>query len=390
MFLICWDPSRGLHILAKHIRERLGYIAEELKDYDIVALQEVWKDDDFSFLAQRLQDSLPYSHYFHSAIIGSGLCIFSRYPTMTAFTHQFSVTGGISDFTDGEIFAGKGILGCRIQTPVGNVVVYTLHVNPRCRDSQLFECVQFVERSRGNDMIIVTGDFNTKPSHAAYSMMIKCLNLKDVYEDNPVDTCDLPTNIFTLRRMTPKRIDFIMYSDEYCPQHSLSLQHRRLSLSGHIPGKSFPYSDHEGVEANFLVERMAEPIEVPERGLDDEAMQILLNVSQNIKQRKAKYQRTKPGMFGMWFILGVVSLFTALLLSNHYLVTFLASYYLHWMCTLTTGLVYAGSILHIFRMFSDVQLVHGMEANLFEIRTLLNYGKGHHRHRDGSNATLIQ
>jgi endonuclease/exonuclease/phosphatase family metal-dependent hydrolase len=41
MFLICWDPSRGLHILAKHIRERLGYIAEELKDYDIVALQEV-------------------------------------------------------------------------------------------------------------------------------------------------------------------------------------------------------------------------------------------------------------------------------------------------------------------------------------------------------------
>ncbi len=65
----------------------------------------------------------------HSAIIGSGLCIFSRYPTMTAFTHQFSVTGGISDFTDGEIFAGKGILGCRIQTPVGNVVVYTLHVS---------------------------------------------------------------------------------------------------------------------------------------------------------------------------------------------------------------------------------------------------------------------
>ena len=32
---------RGLHYLALRIRERLGHIADELKNYDIVGLQEV-------------------------------------------------------------------------------------------------------------------------------------------------------------------------------------------------------------------------------------------------------------------------------------------------------------------------------------------------------------
>ena len=34
-------PGRGLHYVSLRIRERLGYIAEELKGYDIIGLQEV-------------------------------------------------------------------------------------------------------------------------------------------------------------------------------------------------------------------------------------------------------------------------------------------------------------------------------------------------------------
>ena len=34
--------SRGLHYVSLRIRERVGYIAEELKSYDIIGLQEVW------------------------------------------------------------------------------------------------------------------------------------------------------------------------------------------------------------------------------------------------------------------------------------------------------------------------------------------------------------
>ena len=38
-FLCVWD--RALHWQSIQIRERLGYIVEELKSYDIVGLQEV-------------------------------------------------------------------------------------------------------------------------------------------------------------------------------------------------------------------------------------------------------------------------------------------------------------------------------------------------------------
>lgn len=63
-------------------------------------------------------------------------------------------------------------------------------------------------------MVLCMGDFNTKPTHLAYSIMTKCLRLKDTFEDDPVDTCDLKSNLFTVERMTPKRIDFIFYSNE--------------------------------------------------------------------------------------------------------------------------------------------------------------------------------
>ena len=95
--------------------------------------------------------------------------------------------------------------------------------NPKNRDSQLFEIFQFVEQTRANQPVILMGDFNTKPRHLAYNVLTKCLGLRDVYDDNPVDTCDLTTNVYTEKRMTPKRIDFILFSDEYCPSHSVSL-----------------------------------------------------------------------------------------------------------------------------------------------------------------------
>ena len=50
------------------------------------------------------------------------------------------------------------------------------------------------------------------------------LSLQDVFEDFPVDTCDLMSNIYTVRKMTPKRIDFILYSDELSTTTTLRLQ----------------------------------------------------------------------------------------------------------------------------------------------------------------------
>ena len=79
--------------------------------------------------------------------------------------------------------------------------------------------------------------------------MTDCLGLNDVYSNEPdVMTCDQASNMYTKAVFLPdkcKRIDFIFHSD------NLSLISRQLALTGFIPGKQYPYSDHEGVEAVF-------------------------------------------------------------------------------------------------------------------------------------------
>lgn len=42
-------------------------IAEKLstEEYDIISLQEVWSIDDFKMIRTKVQEKLPYSHYFH-------------------------------------------------------------------------------------------------------------------------------------------------------------------------------------------------------------------------------------------------------------------------------------------------------------------------------------
>ena len=76
-----------------------------------------------------------------SGIIGSGLCVFSRHPIMAAYTHRFSVCGSMKYFLDGELFAGKGILMCRVLTPSGPLAFYNTHVS-RCVDP-LPNCVLY-------------------------------------------------------------------------------------------------------------------------------------------------------------------------------------------------------------------------------------------------------
>lgn len=88
----------------------------------------------------------------------------------------------------------------------------------------MFEIYKFVDQTRGGDPVIMTGDYNTKPRHAAYDFLIHSLDLVDVYGDDPVDTCDRTDNMYTKSHMTPKRIDFVLCSDKAATMLSLALK----------------------------------------------------------------------------------------------------------------------------------------------------------------------
>lgn len=92
-------------------------------------------------------------------------------------------------------------------------------------------------------------------------LITKYMNFHDSFSDDPMDTCDLKSNIFTKSCMTPKRIDFIFYSNELSPHLRLSVVSKKLALSGMIPGQSIPYSDHEGLEGTFKLEQVFEGVD---------------------------------------------------------------------------------------------------------------------------------
>ena len=60
--------------------------------------------------------------------------------------------------------------------------------------------------------------------------MTKCLRLQDAFKDDPVNTCDLKSNMYTMKRMKPKRIDFILYCDEFSSSHRIRLEVRIESV----------------------------------------------------------------------------------------------------------------------------------------------------------------
>ena len=90
--------------------------------------------------------------------------------------------------------------------------------------------------------------------------------MQDAFAGCSVDTCDLESNIYT-EKIKPKRIDFVFFSDERCPKAEMEVQSKTLAVTGTIPGKEFPYSDHEGVEVVFRLKERTTPLVVSEQPL---------------------------------------------------------------------------------------------------------------------------
>ena len=67
-----------------------------------------------------------------SSVIGSGLCVFSRYQIVISCFRQFMTSGGVFDLFTGELFAGKGVGMCRLKVSDDCYVsVYNTHVSDK-------------------------------------------------------------------------------------------------------------------------------------------------------------------------------------------------------------------------------------------------------------------
>lgn len=295
--------------VSKKWPERKVLIAEELAKsrYDIVSLQEIWSRGDFEFISQKIEDVLPYSHYFYSGVNGSGVCVFSRYPIIDAFTYRYSLNGYMYNITHGDWFGGKAAGYCLIDHPKQPIHFFSTHMHADYNEKrqylphrivQSYQLSQFIEHlTQPTDAVIVCGDMNCEPSQLCYRVIKDVTCLVDAWDKHGKvkhgcygNTSNVSHNTFSGDRNTSntlqggpddgKRIDYIFYR---CTQGSLECVDCEVSM-GLVPGKNFSFSDHEAVAASFVVKESAlnKTDSIQEAGPDVKKSQEALSDTQEV------------------------------------------------------------------------------------------------------------
>uniref|UniRef100_A0A8D2MRV3 Sphingomyelin phosphodiesterase 2 n=1 Tax=Zonotrichia albicollis TaxID=44394 RepID=A0A8D2MRV3_ZONAL len=266
--LNCW----AIRYLSKRRQQRVRLIGDTLRQegFDLVLLQEVWSEQDYSELKAKLAGSYPFSHYFRSGVIGSGLCVFSRFPILDTLLYQYSLNGYPYMLQHGDWFCGKsvGLVVMKISGIIFNVYVTHLHAE-YCRDKdaylphrlvQAWELAQFIRHtSKAADVVLLGGDLNMHPEDVGIRLLRGWTGLQDAFAEamrfeGCKNGCTLvPDNCFTDKsELLPFplgiRIDYILYK----AISSFTVKCEELkTTTGRAPGTDIPFSDHEAVMATL-------------------------------------------------------------------------------------------------------------------------------------------
>ncbi|XP_042896381.1 putative neutral sphingomyelinase [Parasteatoda tepidariorum] len=283
--LNCW----GIVGISRHRKQRMEAIATHIasSNYDFVFLQEIWSQDDYQMICKKSADVLPFSYYFHSGVLGSGVCILSKSCIVDAAQSQYSLNGYAHKILHGDWYGGKVVGLCKVIHHGLKINLYVTHLHAEYntfhdqylphRVAQAFEFSQFVQlTSETADLSIVAGDFNTEPTDLPYRVIVHNAGCLDAYlaqkdpfvsgDESIKTTCGHPDNLYTSRKElnecpTGKRIDYILYkcgagTHVECLSCNTTL--------GKIPDSSIPYSDHEAVIATLHVFKSLEAPRMPE------------------------------------------------------------------------------------------------------------------------------
>lgn len=264
--LNCW----GIPYVSKDRAGRMQAIAEKFasENYDIICLQEVWSVNDFKMLKAKTEEQLPYSHYFYSGVLGSGICILSKYRIEDVMFHKWPLNGYVHKVHHGDWFGGKGVGLCRLKIHDLNVNLYTTHLHAEYSSNdeylahrvlQAFDTAQFVRMTCGGaDSVILAGDLNTEPQDLAYKIICGVAGLTDACSSvsNKLGTNMCANNSYTsskIARTFPdgKRIDHILYLGSKF--HKVEVKDFHHPFPVRVPQKDFSYSDHEAIMATLSI-----------------------------------------------------------------------------------------------------------------------------------------
>ena len=284
----------GLKYISKYRRERLKAIADLLahprdpdEDYDIVALQEVWCEEDWDYFNQVCKLRYPYRRVFKAGIVsGPGLAILSKIPITETFLYRFPINGRPSAFFRGDWFVGKSIAVTLLQPHTKNslpIAILNSHMHAPYaqtgdasysthRACQAWDFAKLVKMlRRGGYAVIQVGDLNSKPNSLPYKLFTIEGGLTDSWNVlhgqghgldiaslNPEDqilqagaTCNSILNTWRLNSKPWEacRLDYALIdADNIVPLNAL------VKFTGRLPPPyNCSYSDHFGYSTELLI-----------------------------------------------------------------------------------------------------------------------------------------
>uniref|UniRef100_A0A8C2IRB9 sphingomyelin phosphodiesterase n=1 Tax=Cyprinus carpio TaxID=7962 RepID=A0A8C2IRB9_CYPCA len=313
---------RGIRFFSQLCTQRYEMIGELLcqEQHDIALLQEVWSERDFLFLKRKLSSSHPYTHYFKSGVIGSGLAVFSRHRIQDALLYQYSLNGYPYMLRHGDWFGGKAVGLVIVDVSGLKAHVYVTHLHAeysRAQDEYLshrtvqsWELLQFVRHtSCGADLVVLGGDLNMHPQDLGNRLLRSHTGLRDCYtETDMFDGCEdghtlIADNHFTKKQdLVPFekgiRIDYILMKGS----QRVTMKCESLSTTkGPVADKPFPYSDHEALTAEFALLHSEDTLAVSEQ------MEVVAEacalVKEGLCQTEALRDKAMHLMFGALLLL---------------------------------------------------------------------------------------
>lgn len=211
----------GLKWVSKHRKQRLRAIADQLSgrtsasllpgsetlgsesrsrvdQYDVVALQEVWCQEDWEYIVLKCSDTFPYHRIFYSGIIaGPGLAILSKIPIESTFLYRFPINGRPSAVHRGDWYVGKSI-AITLLEPLGRntcplaIMNSHMHAPYALNGDAAYACHRACQAwdfaklanlyKKAGYSVVIVGDLNSRPGSLPHRFLTDETGLVDSWE----------------------------------------------------------------------------------------------------------------------------------------------------------------------------------------------------------------
>jgi sphingomyelin phosphodiesterase 2 len=210
----------GLKFVSTNRKQRLraiaNRIAEQHAQYDVIALQEIWVQEDWDYITTRCGNLFPHMRKFSSGIIsGPGLAILSKIPIDSTFLYRFPINGRPSAFWRGDWYVGKSI-AVTLLRPMDDdvhplaILNSHMHAPYALSGDAAYECHRACQAwdfaklsnilSRAGYAVVIVGDLNSRPGSLPHKFLTLETTLIDSWEQlngiqDPEKIASLPPSL---------------------------------------------------------------------------------------------------------------------------------------------------------------------------------------------------